>query len=212
MLNHQIFNLDPANLRAKIFGTDGQTEQAVHVNTEGALKISTIKDPVTIEANNLEIRQLSPAQDGISIYGHDGHQNQILATDSQGYLLVKVVNDDLVKNLNQTISLSNHQFIETEYLNLITYDNYTSIPAVNISQQADYSFFVVNRGENRAQICLEISPDNKIFHTDLEPFALDNQRTTVISALHFLKYTRLSYRSLEPELPTMIDIYFQAQT
>lgn len=214
MPNHQIFNLNPANLRTKIFGTDGQTEQAIHVTTDGALKVSQVIAPIQIEADSLEIRPLAPEQDGIVIYGHDGLQNHVLATDTAGHLLVRIVNDDLIKNqsLNQTISLSKHQFIENEYLNLHTSDDYLAISAINIAEQTDYSFFIVNRGENPVQLLLEISPDNKIFHPDLEAFILEPAASTVVSALHFLKYTRISYRSLESDFPTIIDIFFQAQT
>lgn len=99
MPNLKIFNLEPNQLKTQIFGSN--TATALNTDAEGKLQIRSISDVVqmtsaealTVQANNLDIRQLSNVSDSILMYGFDGTNNQALETDVEGKLQIRSISD-----------------------------------------------------------------------------------------------------------------------
>jgi hypothetical protein len=102
-------------------------------------------------------------------------------------------------------------FLENAFTNFSAQDNWTPLPPQKTSVQMNYSYAVINRGPNAAAVRIEISPDGAHYAADKEETVLPGE-TKVLVPSRFLKYTRLSVKSLSQNETVLVDVFFQAQS
>ncbi|GAB1158253.1 hypothetical protein YWY31_42780 [Paenibacillus illinoisensis] len=73
-----------------------------------------------------------------------------------------------------------------------------------------YTYGIVNRGKNPALVQIQISPNAVDYAVDSQEVIAGGQ-TKALVPQRFLRYTRLAIQSVEPDQPTRLDVYFQAQ-
>ena len=101
-------------------------------------------------------------------------------------------------------------FTEQLYKNIMTHDDWEPVPGQDTSIKSVYSYAIVNRGNNAAEVKIEISPNGTNFASDVQE-SVPPHSTKVVVPIRFLKYTRLSLKSEASGKPTSVDVYFQAQ-
>jgi hypothetical protein len=84
------------------------------------------------------------------------------------------------------------------------------LPAQDTSSLSMYTYGIVNRGEHPALVQIQISPNARDYAVDSQEVIAGGQ-TKALVPLRFLRYTRLVIQSVEPDQPTRLDVYFQAQ-
>ncbi|KAA8757004.1 MULTISPECIES: DUF6385 domain-containing protein [Paenibacillus] len=103
-----------------------------------------------------------------------------------------------------------HCFTEHTYIGAETSSSMDSLPAQDTSSLSMYTYGVVNRGKHPALVQIQISPNAVDYAVDSQEVVAGGQ-TKALVPLRFLHYTRLAIRSVEPDQPTRLDVYFQAQ-
>ncbi|MFX3649064.1 MAG: DUF6385 domain-containing protein [Paenibacillus sp.] len=103
-----------------------------------------------------------------------------------------------------------HCYTEHTYVGAETSSNMASLPAQDTSSLSMYTYGVVNRGKHPALVQIQISPNALDYAVDSQEVIAGGQ-TKALVPLRFLHYTRLAIQSVEPDQPTRLDVYFQAQ-
>jgi hypothetical protein len=103
------------------------------------------------------------------------------------------------------------RFVEQVQLNALTGNEWRPSFLIDSSLLNLYSYAVVNRGTHAGEIMIEISPNGSDFMKDNQT-VVQPGATQTITSLRYLKYTRLSFKSLHLDQPALLDIYFQAQS
>lgn len=103
-----------------------------------------------------------------------------------------------------------HCFTEHTYVGAETSNSIHSLPAQDTSSLSMYTYGIVNRGKHPALVQIQISPNAVDYAVDSQEVIAGGQ-TKALIPLRFLHYTRLAIRSVEPDQPTRLDVYFQAQ-
>lgn len=93
---------------------------------------------------------------------------------------------------------------------LVTSDQFTPLPKQDTSNKSVYSYAVINRGNHAAIVQLEVGPNGQDYAVDYE-WTVPKGKTEVIIPTKFMHYTRLQVRSQQPEMPTELEVFFQAQ-
>lgn len=101
-------------------------------------------------------------------------------------------------------------FTEQLYAGIPAHDEWEPVPVQDTSLKSVYSYAIINRGSNAAEVKIEISPNEINFISDLQESVAPSS-TKVIIPIRFMKYTRVSVKSQETGQPTSVDVYFQAQ-
>lgn len=202
--NLSVFNPEAAKLRTQIFGSS--TEKAVSTDADGKLNIAGIASAVAVTATNLDIRDLTNASDSVLAFGFDGSANQPLKTDTDGKLQIKIT-----ENVNALVI--GRVFSEDSLTGMVTGDAFTAVLEKNTSQQTTYSYAVYNHGPKDADVRLEISPTgtDPLWTVNVGPLTLTPGTMGILVSTHFLRYSRVSYKSTVPGESTTIDIFYQAQ-
>ncbi|RKP47368.1 hypothetical protein D7Z26_24050 [Cohnella endophytica] len=84
------------------------------------------------------------------------------------------------------------------------------LPPVDVSRKSVYSFGIVNRGDKAVVAHIEISPDNAHYASDTEE-TVQGGETLALVPMRFLRFARISVRTVEPGQTSLVDVYFQAQ-
>ncbi|WP_053782664.1 DUF6385 domain-containing protein [Paenibacillus xylanivorans] len=109
-----------------------------------------------------------------------------------------------------TLPGATHCFTEHTYVGAETNGSMNPLPAQDTSSLSMYTYGIVNRGEHPALVQVQISPNARDYAVDSQEVIAGGQ-TKALVPLRFLHYTRLVIQSVEPDQPTRIDVYFQAQ-
>ncbi|WP_390585232.1 DUF6385 domain-containing protein [Paenibacillus illinoisensis] len=103
-----------------------------------------------------------------------------------------------------------HCFTEHTYVGAETSSSTSALPAQDTSSLSMYTYGIVNRGKNPALVQIQISPNAVDYAVDSQEVIAGGQ-TKALVPQRFLRYTRLAIQSVEPDQPTRLDVYFQAQ-
>ncbi|MCM3628001.1 DUF6385 domain-containing protein [Paenibacillus glycanilyticus] len=101
-------------------------------------------------------------------------------------------------------------FRSIEYEEAITSDEFVPMPTQDTASDLVFSYAVLNRGKNAAVVRLEVGPNGVDFAHDHE-VVIQPGGIEIMTPSRFMHYTRISVRSLQPDSPTRIQMYFQAQ-
>jgi hypothetical protein len=123
-----------------------------------------------------------------------------IRTDAQGRLVIA-----------GEIHISPVQFTEVMFTGAVSTDEFRALPSQNVSLQTNLSYALVNRSANAILIHLEISPNDTDYTVDTES-TVEGFSMKVITPLRFLKFNRISFRSLEAGQSATLDVYYQAQS
>ncbi|MBE3550751.1 MAG: hypothetical protein IMX03_05985 [Brockia lithotrophica] len=183
MPNYSVFNLQPEELKILVYGAHSTGPKPLLVDDTGQLHVAS----VTVTAETIE-----------AILG--GTLDAVLGTtvsagtlDAVGQILYK-------------------SFFEQSFLNVVTGDTLTPLPAITTGVLGLSSFFIYNAGTNGALAQVQISADGVNWFPDVVPTApIIGGTVSVLVPTRFLKYTRIAYQSAVAGLPTTLDIYFNAQ-
>lgn len=162
------------------------------------ITVRKIKRPVTVVADQLDIRNLNAQKDSIQIFGTDSTQIIPILTDHEGRIIVSPNSSAIV-------------FEEEAFLNLQVSDQVTDLPLQDTTTKTVMSYAVINRGTSPAIVRTEISPNASDFSLDQQEVVQPNS-VQVIVPNRFLKWTRLSISTVKGTDPTQVDVYFQSQT
>ena len=102
-------------------------------------------------------------------------------------------------------------FHEETYSGISAQSDWHPLPPQETAVQSTYSYAVINRGSNAAAVRVEISPDGVHYAVDREETVQPGE-TKALVPTRFLKYTRLSVRSLAPDGTVVVDVFYQAQS
>lgn len=100
---------------------------------------------------------------------------------------------------------------ERAFKNIITQDEWISLPSQRTSKLTTYSYAIVNRGSHAANIKIQVSPDAKNFADDNQ-ITVEGGKTGVIVPMRYLFFTRITVQSNNPGESSKLDIYFQGQS
>jgi hypothetical protein len=109
------------------------------------------------------------------------------------------------------LPIKESRFVEQVQLNALTSNEWRPSFLIDSSLLSLYSYAVVNRGAYAGEIMVEISPNGTDFMKDNQAVVQPGATQTIIP-LRYLKYTRLSFKSLNLDQSALLDIYFQAQS
>ncbi|MCR8635027.1 DUF6385 domain-containing protein [Paenibacillus radicis (ex Xue et al. 2023)] len=115
----------------------------------------------------------------------------------------------IIKKLR--VNVQRTRFIEQERLGVTTENEWKPSLLVNSSLLKLYTYSIVNRGNHASEVKVEISPNGLDFMQDSK-MVVAAGTTQAIVPMRYLKFTRFSVKSQQLDQPTMLDIYFQAQT
>jgi len=209
MPNFHIFNVEAANLRTQIFGSEAST--ALKTDTGGMLQIRSISDSITsVINNNVTVVNDTASNLKTQIYGSD--TTSALRTDSEGNLYIRSISDTV--NISGTVTANTSQtFNEANNTGLSTADAFTELSSQDLAQVEQYSFAVYNRiaSGNSADIKVEISPNNTDWFTDISTRTISSGSMDVFVPSRWLRYARVQYKSTSAGNATSIDVYFQYQ-
>ncbi|MGO4539375.1 DUF6385 domain-containing protein [Paenibacillus sp. 2TAB19] len=144
-----------------------------------------------------------------------GTLNAVLGTTITAGTLGAVMGTTITTgSLSSVTSISQKSFQETAYLDQVTGDAYTALPAVTTSVFGNYSFFVYNKGPgtNKVDARVEISANGTNWYVDVDTVTgIAVGSVDVLVPQRFLKFTRLALRSSTAASPTTVDSYFNGQ-
>nr|WP_275446157.1 DUF6385 domain-containing protein [Paenibacillus sp. ACRSA] len=103
-----------------------------------------------------------------------------------------------------------HCFTEHTYVGAVTQNTTQPLPAQDTSSLSMYTYGIVNRGEHPALVQIQVSPNAVDYAVDSQEVIAGGQ-TKALVPQRFLHYTRLVIQSVQPDQPTRLDVYFQAQ-
>ncbi|RUS49102.1 DUF6385 domain-containing protein [Cohnella sp. AR92] len=106
---------------------------------------------------------------------------------------------------------SNVVYTQCKTLGRATSDDFAYLAPIDTSRQTQYSFGIVNKGDNPIVVRLEISPNAVDYALDTEEL-VGGGRTAAIVPIRYLRFTRLGIRSQAPGRDSVVDIYYQAQS
>ncbi|MDA8233387.1 MAG: DUF6385 domain-containing protein [Clostridia bacterium] len=109
--------------------------------------------------------------------------------------------------------VSSRKFTSLLQSDLITANSNKYSQAWDVSEMSRATFLVINHGRrNSAEVGLEISPGKGYWLNDGAPvITIPPQGHAVLVANYFLHYARVHYRSLIPNRPTRLSIWYQGQ-
>lgn len=162
--------------------------------------VRKIKKPVTVNTiiQPVKIFPLNQIEDRVTVYG--SNSTVPIETDAQGRLV-----------MSGEIHVSPVQFTEAVFTGNVSTDAFQALPSQDASIQTDLSYAIVNRSANAVLIQLEISPNDTDYTVDTES-AVDGLSMKALTPLRFLKFSRISFRSLEIGQSATFDVYYQAQS
>jgi len=102
-------------------------------------------------------------------------------------------------------------FHEETFSGVSAQNDWHPLPPQETAAQMTYSYAVINRSSNAAGVRVEISPDGVHYAVDREDTVQPGE-TKALVPTRFLKYTRLSVRSLPPDGTVVVDVFYQAQS
>ncbi len=113
------------------------------------------------------------------------------------------------KNPNRSNNNSSTNFRENTQTfiasNTINYsDNYQTSKCINLT------FFIKNIGNYIASMQFQISPDDSLFINDSAEMLLEPGQSIAVSNLTFAKYTRICFKTINPQLFTKLEVTIQA--
>ncbi|OAR04898.1 MULTISPECIES: DUF6385 domain-containing protein [Hydrogenibacillus] len=239
MPNYSVFQANPEELKALIFGSDGTTARPLAVNasaellvggatvtggTLDAVSAATIAggtldavSAATIAGGTLDAVSAATIAGGTldavsaaTIAG--GTLDAVSAATIAGGTLDAVSAATIAGGtLDSVTSISQRSFLEIANTDVATGDTLTALPAVTTAVLGHYSYFIYNAGANDAVAQVEISADGTHWYTDIPSTTVASGSVAVLVPTRFLKYTRLAYASAVVGAATTIDVYFNAQ-
>ncbi|MFC5403512.1 DUF6385 domain-containing protein [Cohnella soli] len=81
---------------------------------------------------------------------------------------------------------------------------------IDVSRQSLYTFGIVNKGDKAVVAQVEISPDSVNYAKDAEEI-IPGGTTFALVPMRFLRFARISVRTVDPTAKSHVDVYFQAQ-
>lgn len=115
--------------------------------------------------------------------------------------------------INDGIDLNLLTFTEKKFEGLTAGNTFQSAPAQDTSLKTNVMYMIVNRSADTAvEARILISPNNTEFFVDTLPVRIAAGNNRVLIPLRFAKFTRVSFRALEPGKTAKIDLFFQAQS
>lgn len=102
------------------------------------------------------------------------------------------------------------KFCQVVYRNVETTNEFTALPSQEMSNRSLFSYAIVNRGSKGAVVQLEIGPNDSDYLVDMES-EINGGSMDIIVPSKFMRFVRVSVRSLDPGLPTKLTVYYQAQ-
>ncbi|MET3292086.1 UNVERIFIED_CONTAM: hypothetical protein ABID98_004656 [Brevibacillus sp. OAP136] len=145
-------------------------------------------------------RKISPVQ----IYGQHKNKKVPIETDQKGRLCV---NSDVKVDVQV-----NHGFTFCQKKwRAETRDVFLPVPTIDISHAYRYVFAVSNVGDADAEVQVQVGPSRQALMNDEIPYRIPAHQTVILTPLRFSRLIRVQFRSVQPEQPTCLIIYFQAQ-
>lgn len=115
-------------------------------------------------------------------------------------------------SLEEPVQISGRRFVTDSETGLTTADSYAFSQTYDVSQNANYTFFVKNTGgSNNANAIIQISPDALNWTNDSALYSIAPGQIVSIIPKTFSQYTRLAYKSATSGNSTTIDVIIQAQ-
>ncbi|MHB1681452.1 MAG: DUF6385 domain-containing protein [Bacilli bacterium] len=176
-------------------------ERPVDVDSvKDPISVRKIKKPITVSRirEPVKIFPLNQTADRVTVFG--SNSTVPIRTDAQGRLVIA-----------GEIHVSPVQFTEVVFTDTVSTDEFRALPSQNVSLQTNLSYALVNRSANTILIHLEISPNDTDYIVDTES-TVERFSMKVITPLRFLKFNRISFRSLEAGQSATLDVYYQAQS
>ena len=176
-------------------------ERPVDVDSvKDPISVRKIKKPVAVSRirNPVKIFPLNQTEDRVTAYG--SNSTVPIRTDAEGRLVIA-----------EEIHVSPVQFTEVVFTGAVSTDEIRALPSQNVSLQTNLSYALANRSANAILIHLEISPNDTDYTVDTES-TVEGFAMKVITPLRFLKFNRISFRSLEAGQSATLDVYYQAQS
>ena len=176
-------------------------ERSVDVDSvKDPISVRRIKKPVAVSRirNPVKIFPLNQSEDRVTAFGSNA--TVPIRTDAEGRLVIA-----------GEIHVSPVQFTEAVFIGTVSTDEFTALPSQNASLQTNLSYALVNRSANAVLIHLEISPNDTDYTVDTES-TVEGFSMQVVTPLRFLKFNRISVRSLQTAQSAAVDVYYQAQS
>ena len=176
-------------------------ERPVDVHSvKDPISVRKIKKPITVSRirEPVKIFPLNQTEDRVTVFG--SNSTVPIRTDAEGRLVIA-----------GEIHVSPVQFTEVVFTGAVSTDEFRALPSQNVSLQTNLSYALVNRSANAVFIHLEISPNDTDYTVDTES-TVEGFSMKVITPLKFLKFNRISFRSLEAGQSATLDVYYQAQS
>ena len=164
------------------------------------ISVRKIRKPVAVSRimNPVKMFPLNQTEDRVTVFG--SNSTVPIRTDEEGRLVIA-----------GEIHVSPVQFTEAVFIGIVSTDEFRALPSQNASLQTNLSYAIVNRSANAILIHLEISPNDIDYTVDTES-TVEGFSMKVITPLRFLKFNRISVRSLEAAQSAAVDVYYQAQS
>jgi len=196
MPNYSVFNLQPEELKILVYGVHSTGPKPLLVDDSGQLHVAS----VTVTAETIEAILAGTLDAVLGTTVSAGTLDAVLGT---------TVSAGTLDAVGQILHKS---FFEQSFLNVVTADTLTPLPAITTGVLGLSSFFIYNAGTNGALVQVQISADSTNWFPDVVPTSpIVGGTVSVLVPTRFLKYTRLAYQSAVTGLPTTLDVYFNAQ-
>ncbi|HHY67040.1 MAG TPA: hypothetical protein GX517_07535 [Alicyclobacillus sp.] len=214
MPNFAVFNPNPDDLRALIFGRDTtNTSRILATDSSGNLTTVALDGTIasvlgtTVTAGTLSNLLAGTISSVLGATVTAGTLSNLLDGTISNLLGATIT----AGTLSSVTSISQKSFTEIDYPPTPTADALTPLPPVTTGNLGTYSFFVYNAGPNPANLNVEISANGTNWYIDVSSLGLAAGSVDVLVPSRFLKYTRLSYASATTGASTTIDVFFNAQ-
>lgn len=92
-----------------------------------------------------------------------------------------------------------------------TTNEFQSAATHNVVGFQEVSFFIQNTGANDAEVQVENSPDGVVFQPEGVPTNVSAGMSVILVPQFFTQFVRVRFRSANPDAPTTLTIWFQAQ-
>lgn len=138
----------------------------------------------------------------VQIFGTDGKHIIPILTDSEGRLIISA---DII-----CVPIS---YKEVVIKNITTANNFQFTQPFDISKNTITSFIIYNNSVvNSVTIQLQDSPDDVSYQLDLPEMIIGPKSFKIFTPTRFIRYQRIAYRSTNLNKPTVIDVFYQAQS
>lgn len=167
--------------------------RSLQTNTKEAFveKLDSYNRPYWIK---VPPKNLNADKDNVLLYGQDANgQKHPIQTNHEGYIKIDSV-----------------EFVHLEEETTTT-NCWKPTSSFDVSKFKTYTFAIINKGNNDAEVKFQISPDNEYFYTENFIYYIPEQEINIIVPNRFLRYARLLVKTKKTDCFTSLKIILQAQ-